>query len=807
MSEASSEPIVLKILSGVQSGVDVVLVDGEYTIGSGQDDDLQFYDVSLQPGHARLRVTGGKMELRGAAGSLRTSLGIVLATEGEFQEIEPLDVVSAGTTRFAMGRGSANWASIAEENGRTNEPARPRRAAERKPSAGARVFTRRTARTGLPVALVLLLLAGGVWLAPFSVGGGELTAETGSRNALDLVRKAVDGFDFGRPLKVVQEVDGAIYVTGYVEQPVERRAVVAAVHDTGVPARVRLNVLASIREETGHLLEAEGAGLSSAVDRAGVATLGGTILDPGRAAKIVDLVKDRIVGLSSVVSQIRTAPSLLADVQDLAKRSQIAPLVLLRLDGSLIEASGVIPTEKIDPWVGFLQAYSTQYAKLIPLRSLVRLQNPDGTFSPAPQGASGPALIVGDAPGAAGNDTALDISRLISGHYELGDVFVGPQPGQSAAAPQQPPAAPRSSQPPVRSISVSLAGGDTKRPRDAAPAIAPVKVAFAAPEDEAAPSQSPSLDKLLEASGSDAAGALAAGVADRPAGPADGWLTKASLQAQRTGKPVRMVGDGPFWAPGAASKDAAATPAATPAPASAPAAMAASAPAGEAGDSVTSMARRLIEMWTSGGLPKDEQGRRLGEGMNALQRGEVSSDNPPIAFDPIAKRYAPLLADGRVAGEGSNACWSNSKLSDTTVAGALFWLDLLSVSRDLSLGDLGMDVQSEVLDAALNPRRTEACAARGGHSVRSIYLTEVGRNPDFITFIARNLEPYSLDIAGADVAEGRYIQTRDGRKMREGAAPDDASRLAIVGELGVAVKREASYATVVFGDRVSWLVQ
>ncbi len=38
---------------------------------------------------------------------------------------------------------------------------------------------------------------------------------------------------------------------------------------------------------------------------------------------------------------------------------------MLRLDGNLIEANGTIPVYKIDPWVGFLQAYATRLAKEI----------------------------------------------------------------------------------------------------------------------------------------------------------------------------------------------------------------------------------------------------------------------------------------------------------------------------------------------------------------------------------------------------------------------------------------------------------
>ena len=62
-----------KLLTGNQAGVDVTLAPGEYTIGSGEDDDLKLMDVSLRQGHLRLRVAveegESKVELAGGAGT------------------------------------------------------------------------------------------------------------------------------------------------------------------------------------------------------------------------------------------------------------------------------------------------------------------------------------------------------------------------------------------------------------------------------------------------------------------------------------------------------------------------------------------------------------------------------------------------------------------------------------------------------------------------------------------------------------------------------------------------------------------
>ncbi|MBC8130104.1 MAG: hypothetical protein H7Y08_07255, partial [Rhizobiaceae bacterium] len=224
-------------------------------------------------------------------------------------------------------------------------------------------------------------------------------------------------------------------------------------------------------------------------------------------------------------------------------------------------------------------------------------------------------------------------------------------------------------------------------------------------------------------------------------------------------------------------------------------------------DKAASMAQRLIELWQEGDLPDDDAGRRLTIGMDALDRAAGAAGSTDIEFGPIASRYQPLLAGTRPADGGGGACWQGSLLTQSTVGGALFWLDLLSVTRELSLTDLGDALQPPVIEAALNPEGAEECAVRNGRSIRSVYIYEARRNPLFADFVMRDLPTFTLDIAGVSFSSERFIQTRDGRKMREGAAPDATSRIATVGELGLAIQRSDGYAKVLFDDGVNWIIR
>ncbi|MBC8129905.1 MAG: hypothetical protein H7Y08_06245, partial [Rhizobiaceae bacterium] len=433
---AGSEPnrIILKILSGTQSGVDVPLIDGDYTLGSSDDDDIQIFDVSLMAGHAKIAVRSGKVEIAGAAGQLRSRNGVTFEAKGDALELEPLDIVSAGTTRFALGPRNANWASITEANeDEAPEALRKRRASPGVKGATAAADLRwRSWHTAIPVSLVVALVALGIWFSSTSAANRNPSAEEIAKTELETVRSAIAAFDFTDAVEVRQEVDGIIYVTGFVEEPVQRRAIMTATRDLDVQARVRLSVLDTMRSEIENLLSEERVDVAHTVSPKGALTLSGVLLDDGRAEQIVALVTERVRGFSSITSEIETGPTLLAKVNDLATRSQITPLVIVRLDGALIEASGVLPTEKIDQWVGFLQSYASQFAASIPLRSLVQLQNPDGTLIEAPT--AGNALVLGGQIETLGG-LPLDVSKLRAGAFRMADIFVGqPREGEDAVA-------------------------------------------------------------------------------------------------------------------------------------------------------------------------------------------------------------------------------------------------------------------------------------------------------------------------------------------------------------------------------------
>jgi type III secretion system YscD/HrpQ family protein len=686
MSESNTtDQTILKVLSGVQSGAEVALRPGEYTVGSGLDDDIQFIDVSLKAGHAKLRVQSGKIEIAAGSGSVSTQNGLrIAAGADDWQEVEPLDIITAGTMRFALGPRTANWTTLTDADTTADVPPLPRPQKSKRLAAG-RFMPVDLRRIAFPAVLLLAVVAVGGWYYAFA-SGVRANSTVSSRNDAEVIRTALDQFPFGRPIRVKQEVDGTIYATGFVESAVERRALLGAVEKSGVSNRFRVGVLESMRNEIDSFIKAEKVSVTSTLSPAGDLTLDGIVLNEDNAKRFVDRLQGLVVGLRQVDSRIRTAKSLLGEIEKLSRLSQIDNYVLLRLDGELVEANGVLPIDKIDSWVGFLQSYSRRFAKDIGLRSFVQLQNANGTLMPAPTDAGGIVLGGKGRP----NDVVLDVDRLARGDYKQTDIFVGG--AKNSPPPKVEPAVARGGMPPFT---------------------------FAA---------------------------------DKPATP-----------------------DGP----------AAEKPLFDP-------------------ENLTRRANGLLRGWREGN-PGDAIAKALETVAAARAKLDQNASGNPL---DNAKKYLPLLPATGAVPVGSDACRAGSRLTAQNLPAALFWLDLLSVSTTMSLSDLDRDEQAFILEAALNPRLAATCLQRAasseGAASTSLYLSEAARNPDFVRYVTRNLPTFALDITGASLTNGRYVQTRTGLKMREGQAPDGTSRLSQVGELGVAIQLKDGYAALIYAPEINW---
>ncbi len=117
------------------------------------------------------------------------------------------------------------------------------------------------------------------------------------------------------------------------------------------------------------------------------------------------------------------------------------------------------------------------------------------------------------------------------------------------------------------------------------------------------------------------------------------------------------------------------------------------------------LGRELVTRWRDGSLGDLSAAVALVADLARLESSNIAGP-----AQSLSKRYAPMLAGAVPKAGGFEPCWHNSASNHSTVTAALFWLDLLSVSRELA--DLDRPTQALVLEAALSPQWTATCAGR-----------------------------------------------------------------------------------------------
>jgi type III secretion system YscD/HrpQ family protein len=427
---------VLKVLSGNQIGVEVSLDLGEYTIGSSEEDDLRLLDVSLRPGHLRLRVRAGEsagqtiVELAGGSGNAFVAVQgdqVIEIEPGDdsWQPLEPLTKVTMGAISFAVGPADSPWHTVGDKPARRTRAKRG--AAARDTEGGRRWSVAGFASTAISAGTALLLgLA--IWLGFEAIGSKPASYYRVSAAELEAeVRAAVDQFDFARDVTVSAEVDGTFDVGGYVDRAPERRAIRQALDETGATVRERIYVRNTILSQARGYLESEGLreDIDVALSPDGVLTLSGTVLDPEVVARVTDFLSTELIGPREVVSEIRTLDDVLEETRVLAGEAAIDDTVIFQLNGDVIEATGVVYPQKVDAWVGFLQAYSRRFADLVGLRSYVYLaQRGEEGGETGAEAVSAP-LVIGLEPGGEG-EVRLDADALSRGEIGREALFAAP---------------------------------------------------------------------------------------------------------------------------------------------------------------------------------------------------------------------------------------------------------------------------------------------------------------------------------------------------------------------------------------------
>lgn len=769
-----SKTLILKVLSGSQLGVEIGLADGEYSFGSGPESDIQFADLSMAPVHGQLRVAGGKVEIRATGAALQTASGLVIAAgDGEWREIAQLDRITAGTSVFAVGGADANWTSLANTPAPTVE-----RRGESRPQT--QVNLNRNWLIGGGVIAACLLA---VFLLTRGSGTSPTAEKMTASESEELVQTTLAKLPFESDLDVLLEADGTITVSGYVETATERRAVQNALQELGLDVRRRIWALEALRTDIAGLITSQEIDITSTLNPDGELVLSGVWLDSEAVAHTVGLLESEVFGLSKITENVDSADDLLADATALISKVQLNDLVLIRLDGMLIETTGVVPRDKIDNWVGFMRAYARQIAPHIPLRSFVTLE---GTANEATV-----PVIVGETEGEEVAGRVLPTETVETESTDPASLFA-----------QTDGTAPPVTAPETAGETAEAASAAVPEPVEVPPEFA----AYEAMIDEFA-SQNPDVVEMLirtltNGQFSDIDGLRNYFAANQGAGaaiPVGEALIESTVSDPEA--ILRVLNSDPAEGGGTTE-----TAEGTVEPV-----MSAAVDTGAVVDRLNDAARLLFD--TSGEEPRLTDDAAEANPELALVSKEMIelADAQSEAVARGETLLPPLEAEATATTAGDR-CWDESFITVDSLPTVLLWMDILSISSNLDIESVRPDSRALFMEAALNPGRIRNClTAIGGDYGTALlqnseFLRETARNDTFAEFLFRNVPTYPLNLAGINLEGPRYAQLADGRKLREGAAPAADSRLAVIGDLGLLIRVADGYRVNLYGDSIGWLV-
>lgn len=839
MSEQAAS-FLLKILSGTQYGVEIGLDAGTVSFGSGDAADIRVADATLEPLHGELKLEAGRIELRSTGGAITSSSGLDLAGDDTgWHEIAQLDVLNAGTTRFAVGAPNAKWSRLIAEERKADPAARNGKTARR----GSDNRTGAMLAGVAGVAALMGLAAGAVFFAKGAPDLNVLTAQA-AVPPFDALKSSIEQLDFTDQVLVSKEVDGSIDVTGYVQNGRERNALLKVLDRTpmeGTPLRELVHVRDAITQEVGLLLDNRDVSIRSRLSPDGVLTLEGDVLDPAKARDVVNLIKAEVLGLRDVDNQIRSAETYLGEIEALLAELGLDGPVILRLDGLLVEATGVVPQARTDAWVGFVEAYSQRFAEILPLRSYVTLEG-------APAGDRRPLLL--------GTPDAIDgadrVARVLTPEFfangtalTIEDILGTPRTGSDTPVPAAAPATLSVQDPPDTPP-------DPRLPEIAA-SVAPLIARLAdlnPPLFEALSDQRRTPDGMDPVLLSEALTLLRAGATPEELALLDlAQTTLVDPAANATTPPPAEPAD-----PAAGRQVADADPSGgvvdllnrkVDPETSDPKAGADTVVLESSLDPVTPDVTGFPDQAEPQALPAFDATERLDpDGKRLLQVAAQLRDTDPAKTDGISARVRDLLSSGpaarlfelaelqdkqldqgksilpiplaaqpRPVGAALNTCWVGATITVEKLPVLLLWMEILSVDPAVDLSQIdGIDPRI-FMEAALSPKRLRRCLESLDTPYArllldsSVFLSETAVNEDFAAYLLRNVPEFDLEMSGINLQGQRYLQLTNGRKLREGMAPSLDSRLLLIGDLGVLVRVPDGYNAALYGDEMAWKVE
>ncbi len=315
---------ILKILSGPHLGAEVILNQDRYTLGQDETCEIILNDMDIAKEHLTLSVAEDCLNLTALGGSFLVNGEKTGPTDAR---VDFFQVVTIGTTRFAVGPGDEKWPALSatdtvyksdtQETADIPPASEDTQESDREEQPDKFLTKQRKKLLLVACCLCMAVITVSISFILKSNAASDAGSETGMVRSsnLDKTNSIINEMGFGHIHAALKD-HGHIVVKGYVKDQAAKNKLIDHLSLQNLDVEVRVWVSKTIMEGCREVLRASGFSFKVASLEPGDLIFTGTDKDRQDWEKAKTLLQQDVPGIRSMAFRIMKSPLPGSVVQD-----------------------------------------------------------------------------------------------------------------------------------------------------------------------------------------------------------------------------------------------------------------------------------------------------------------------------------------------------------------------------------------------------------------------------------------------------------------------------------------------------------
>ena len=367
-SDQANPTSILKLLSGLQSGAEVALGDGDYLIGSHDECDIVLLDDSVAQQHVLLTIDGDQLQL--TAKDHTVAIGAHELACDESTDLPIPTVIGLGTTFIGLGTVETDWLNVPlpQANDRSDststEPlfgrpdVAPMHAQEEEATASPKA---RHASSWVAIGALAAVALAAVFFGQDIMAWMNTKEESKATAPVSLLaetKATIAALDMPA-VKAIQDSRGNIELNGYSSTKASKQGLLDALKaaDITVISHIRtVDGLTKGVRETLDSLQAQQVDFSY-LGEGGIQLQGYLGADISER-QLISILQQDIPGIRRIQSTVRTLDDSAADLRQRLNSAGLSSRVTINAEHEQLVASGELDARLEVIWQGVMRAFN-----------------------------------------------------------------------------------------------------------------------------------------------------------------------------------------------------------------------------------------------------------------------------------------------------------------------------------------------------------------------------------------------------------------------------------------------------------------